>query len=130
MIIQLRSYAKRSHSRFWAVVLISLFAFVWRSFVTQTHLHFAPGTFAVAPRAGAYDGPQFTRQTPAPDLPIDCPICHDTALAGHYLSPAPIVLTALFVMLVWSLPIARLNGTRARPSHAWQSRAPPRAYSF
>ena len=59
------------------------------------------------------------------DHPIDCPICHDAALAGHYLTPGPAWVLAPIVVVMWRFTAdGAAKGRRAR-SHDWRSRAPP-----
>lgn len=108
-----------------AVLLATLVAFGWQSFVTQTHIHFVRDRSDAAMRAGAAAPSHIARRQAPSDTPEDCPICRDMAVAGHYLSPAAVLIVAPAVVAVWRTVAAPLTPARTRPSHAWRSRAPP-----
>ena len=117
---RIRAVAHRANAWFLAVLLVSLIAVTWQSFVTQTHIH------PSAPASGSQSATaQFSRPIPKSGLPIDCPICHDSALAGHYLSSGAPVLLAPIPAILWLFVAAPLVSGRRDRSHAWRSRAPP-----
>jgi len=119
---RIRSASRRMSAGFVALLLAALVAFAWQSFVTQTHIHLSDGPVATARAAST----QVSGTQPAPDRPIDCPICHDGAIAGHYLSPGPVLVLAAIGATLWLFaPTASAPSRHAR-SHAWRSRAPPR----
>jgi len=121
---RVRGAARRAEAWCVAVLVAALIAFGWQSFVTQTHLHPAPPPATTAHVAG----PQLSPPQPAPEQPIDCPICHASAIGGHYLAPGPALVLAPIALASWLFVVAkRMPGRRAR-SHAWRSRAPPFAH--
>jgi len=102
-----------------------LVAFLWQSVVTATHLHFAPGTFTAA-SANADQALQLTAPKTPGELPINCPLCHGAAIAGHFLSPGTASLTVPIAAAPWrQLPIPFVVRGDVARSHAWRSRAPP-----
>ena len=107
-----------SAGRFVLLFAISL-AFMWQSFVTQTHVHFDPGAHhAPAGHVSKAGRPRHTS-------PETCPICRVIAESGHHLLPASVVIQvpdAIALWLLYTLPFAL---TLCLRSHAWQSRAPP-----
>jgi len=118
---RIRHAGRRMSAGFLAVLVAAMVAFTWQSFVTQTHIDFAPAPVAAAQSAGTH----VSRTPAAPDRPIDCPICHDAALAGHYLTPGPAWVLAPLATSVWRFTAdATVRSRRAR-SHDWRSRAPP-----
>jgi hypothetical protein len=120
---RVRAAGQRMSAGFLAVFVAALLAFSWQSFVTQTHIH--PGTLPIA--AAHVAGPQLTPTQPAPERPIDCPICHAAALSGHYLAPGPALVLAVIAAAIWRFASVALAPSRATRSHAWRSRAPPAA---
>lgn len=108
---------------FLAVFVAALLAFTWQSFVTQTHIHLE--TLPVA--ATHVVARQLTPTQPAPERPIDCPICHAAALSGHYLTPGPAMVLAMVTAAVWRFASTASAPSRVTRSHAWRSRAPPAA---
>lgn len=120
---RIRGAGRRMSAGFLAVFVAALLAFTWQSFVTQTHIH--PDTLPVAAAHAA--GAQLAPTQPAPERPIDCPICHAAALSGHYLTPGQALVLAPVVITVWRFTAAMLAPSRSDRSHAWRSRAPPAA---
>jgi hypothetical protein len=108
------------------VVLISLLAFGLQSYVTQTHIHFKTDTF------GSYAS--LNKQKPAgPDKypgsgdPSNCPICQEIAHTGHFVMPSAAALSLPNSALTVATVVMTIPPAAQRPSHLWQSRAPPRA---
>jgi hypothetical protein len=116
---RVRAAARRMSAGFLAVFVAALLAFTWQSFVTQTHIH--PDSLPVAAHATSRAAPT----QPAPERPIDCPICHAAAVSGHYLAPGPALVLAIFAIAVWRFVAAAAASSRATRSHGWRSRAPP-----
>ena len=111
--------------RRFAMVLAMLLAIIWQSFVTQTHIHADPGTYAIAIAGNANTPAQLkTGQAPS-DLPATCPICQEIAHAGSYLSSTAFAFQPPVPIFVWRTVAP--SGARAlqQRSHAWRSRAPP-----
>lgn len=108
------------------VVFVTLLGFGLQSYVTQTHIHLQPVTF------GSYDSlKKETRpgqdKYPSRGDPANCPICQEIAHTGQFLTPSAAAL-ALPTMAVSIIAIvAAMPAAAQRPSHAWQSRAPPEA---
>ena len=101
---------------------VALLLFVGQAIVVQAHVHTpAPWAVATVSSAGA-------TSTPAPirrDDPLNCPVCREVAHAGAYLTPGPVALAIPTTTGHWS-PVAVLPTLQTvRPSHSWQSRAPP-----
>jgi hypothetical protein len=108
------------------IVLLTLLAFGLQSYITQTHIHLVPDSFASA--AGIVNGkqPQPDR-FPANGDPANCPICQEILHTGQFITPSAAVLllpsiAVSIVAIVTDIPAAA-QGT----SHTWRSRAPPRA---
>ncbi|MGN6377112.1 MAG: hypothetical protein ACTHMG_16375 [Sphingomonas sp.] len=120
MIGAIRTHARQLSTRFLIILAIALAAFAWQSFITQVHVHGAP---QAASRTLA--GAQLSRPAPPPNLPIDCPICHDAAVAGHYLSPGPVLVLAAIAGVDWRPVAGALHSAPLQRSHRWRSRAPP-----
>lgn len=108
------------------VVFVTLLGFGLQSYVTQTHIHLQPVTF------GSYDSlkketPPGQDKYPSRGDPANCPICQEIAHTGQFLTPSAAAL-ALPTMAVSIIAIvAAMPAAAQRPSHAWQSRAPPEA---
>lgn len=112
-------------TRWIAVLLTALLAFLWQSFVTQTHVHFDPGIHSTAEFGTAGSAPQLRDGQPSSDLPANCPICQETAHAGYYLLPTPIAFHASEAVPLWLVVARTLALTLRQRAHAWNSRAPP-----
>jgi len=112
---------KRGFS-FWLALLV--LAFLWQSFVAQTHVHFerlASQNLANT-QAPATNDPE--RSKPG-DPVTHCPVCRAVAHAGVFLPSAPIALPAAAATIV-VVAIAVLTSLILRlASHLWRSRAPP-----
>ena len=110
-----------------------LFAFAQQSFVTQTHVHFAAGSFGTATIAQGHSAKiQVADRQPKPDKfparddPANCPICQEIAATGHCVMPAAIA-PALPAQDYWAAALALTAPAIASAvSHSWQGRAPPR----
>jgi hypothetical protein len=126
----------------WRVLsgVVVLIAFLFQSFVTQTHIHF-PGTMdrfdginisiakqdaaKVAPlKAGAHK-PVPNKKSPTDDT-NNCPLCQASALSGAFVTPAAIVFVLPSLPLSIAPAIISLAVADAFVSHSWQGRAPPR----
>jgi len=111
-------------ARRFAIAIAMLLAILWQSFIIQTHVHGAPGGYAIADSAGA---PTRLKAGEAPsELPAACPICQEVAHAGSYLLPAAVALQPPMVVHLSGAVTQMLAPTRRQRSHLWQSRAPPR----
>ncbi|HET7335989.1 MAG TPA: hypothetical protein VFI93_12805 [Rhizomicrobium sp.] len=118
------------------ITLVALLAFVFQGFATQTHIHrmgqvdvafFGNALAKIGAASAATPQKSNTDKLPPLNDPVKCPLCHEMALAGHYVSPAPPQLL-LPVFLVQALIIAaRASAHIAQNSHDWLSRGPPRA---
>jgi uncharacterized paraquat-inducible protein A len=130
---RLRSARGTFHVRF--VLFATLVAFLFQSYVVQTHIHFtasaASGTIVAddanikTSTASSVAGQHNSK--PPIDDPAHCPICQEFLHAGQYLTPAPVLallITAVFVPIT----IERAVPVTANPvSHGWRGRAPPSA---
>ena len=118
--------APRLRAGWLAILLVTLLAFAGQCFVTQTHVHFAPGSYPAAIAARIDPAQRHAAiVAAASDQSDECPICDEIAHSGHVLLPTSIVLPApeRNALLPADTPsFAQLPPAR---SHAWQSRAPP-----
>jgi hypothetical protein len=109
-----------------ALLLATLLAFCWQSFVAETHNHLdrtLGSTTGVAARAVV--APSSGRNTPS-DSPANCPICREIAQSAAYLPPAPIIVPAPQPLIVWLVVALSFGLTLVRRPLGWRSRAPPR----
>jgi hypothetical protein len=120
---RIRNAGRRMNAHFLAVFAAALIAFTWQSFVTQTHIH--PDTLPAA--AAHVSGMQLAPTQPAPERPIDCPICHAAAIGGHYLTPGPMPVLAAIAVSIWRFAAIAPVASVVTRSHGWRSRAPPAA---
>jgi hypothetical protein len=126
----------RLPSRRHVFLLFVATAFLFQSFVVQTHIHIPPSSSSAdtvdtdsgsAPVKAKPD-----QRVPAPDhLPVNddpakCPLCQAVGHAGQFVWPA----AAVFILPqipVAIIPVAAALGRTTEPaSHNWQGRAPPR----
>ena len=101
---------------------VALLLFAGQAIVAQAHVH-APARWVAATvvQATATSTPSSQR----PDDPLTCPVCREIAHAGAYLTPGPVTLSAPTVADHWSPVAVEPTPYAGRPSHSWQSRAPP-----
>lgn len=107
------------------VLLAALVAFLWQSYIVQTHIHphRAAGSVSVwnniaTPLVSA-DGSQ------APPQPAKCPICQEVSASGVYMLPPAVDLNTLQTAEVLAPIVAAMVSITVSRSHAWRSRAPP-----
>ncbi|HEY0302430.1 MAG TPA: hypothetical protein VGC36_13885 [Rhizomicrobium sp.] len=109
-----------------ALVLLTLLAFTLQGFLTQTHIHALPvGAPAVA---DYFDGvPAPSKDTPSKNDQQTCPLCHQVANAGQFITPAAaaVALPSLSVSVIQSA--VRIVHAVTQVSHDWRGRAPPHA---
>ncbi len=109
-----------------ALVLLTLVAFVFQSFVTQTHIHAQPVGAPVA--VDWLDGGKAPgKEAPAKNDEASCPLCQAFASSGQFLTPAAaaILLPSFSVSVIQLVPLATTFVRSA--SHAWRGRLPPSA---
>ena len=112
-----------------AFLLAALLAFVWQSFATQTHVHPHDATPAAA-HALTASGTARTVSAGHSKTPGDasgCLLCHELALSGLYIAPAPVTFTPPVPARLWQAGPKVLTGHPQPRSHIWRSRAPPAA---
>jgi hypothetical protein len=123
---QVRAVARDVLSR--ALVLLTLIAFAFQGYLTQTHIHIRSAETAAV--TDVLDGGFVTNKAPAKDLPVkgdesNCPLCQAFAGAGHFVTPASAAaLLPSFTVSVIALVIRAIDATPA-VSHIWLGRAPP-----
>ena len=107
-----------------AVLIATLLAFTWQSFVTQTHEHYQPrANLVVADAKVEVSG---LKAHTAPADPFDtCPICREMSQAGHYILAAPLVFFHRERFAHWVTATPALVLVVRLLCHSWQSRAPP-----
>ena len=107
------------------MLLLTLLAFGWQSFVSQTHRHFGQAglSLALSIQTGGATVEK-GGQVPA-DTPDNCPICQEIAHGGAYLLPAPVLFQPPAALAAWFAITLLLALALRQQSHAWRSRAPP-----
>ena len=108
------------------VVYIALMAFGLQSYITQTHIHLAPDSFASFAKLGA-NKQQQPDKFPANGDPANCPICQEIAHTGQFVTPSAAALLLPSVAVSVISIVADIPAIAQNASHAWQSRAPPKA---
>ena len=118
------SLRRQADGRRAILVWLTLAALFLQSLVVQTHLHLPSGSLPSSARSQAtLTGVSIERS--APGGHSSCPLCIELKVAGHYLPPTPLVLIAPAAFAFWFYRIAAADPARVRPTHHWQSRAPP-----
>ena|SRR5690242_11552446 len=126
MSVGVHFVSRRFRTAFVLVLAASLVAFLWQGFATATHIHPVQDSAAAA-RARAAPA-QLTIPAVPRGQPIDCPLCHDAAIAGHFLSSGAVLVVVPFAVVAWrSGLVFALSVHETKASHAWRSRAPPPA---
>jgi hypothetical protein len=107
-----------------AISVLMLVAFALQSYVTQTHIHLAPGSFASYNQLGAAKK-QLPDKFPAQDDPANCPICQEILHSGQFVTPsaAAVLLPSLSVSII--AIVTHIVVAPEATSHTWQSRGPP-----
>ncbi|MBB4838286.1 hypothetical protein HNP52_001337 [Sphingomonas kyeonggiensis] len=109
-----------------AMLLLTLLAFGWQSFATQTHRHFGQAGVSLGLSVQQLGGTRVEKGGQAPaDTPDNCPICQEIAHGGAYLLPAPIAFQPPAALAAWFAVTLLLALALRQQSHAWRSRAPP-----
>ena len=112
------------HRRLFA--LMAIIAVFLQTFIVQTHVDGLSGlqSAAAIARANGSPAPLAHIETGSRDTQSACPICQAMATAGTtVLASSPSLLTAQGLIAHEArLPIRLVA---VRPTHAWQSRAPP-----
>jgi len=119
-----------------AFTFFILCAFLFQSYVTQTHVHL-PGhtdTHAVT-LLGAKNTPVDAKAIPSQDRdqhgvpskddPENCPLCQQIAIAGFFVVPVVSILCLPSEAGPFSALIRIAPLVAQQPSHSWQGRAPP-----
>jgi len=111
-------------------------AFLFQSFVAQTHIHISSavstttivGTDADSAPAKAKRDQRLPSRghLPASDDPIKCPLCQAVGHAGQFVWPAAAVFLLPQIPAATIPPAIALGRTTGPGSHNWQGRAPPR----
>ncbi len=122
--IEVRAAARGMVSH--ALLLLTLLAFTFQGFVTQTHIH---ARIAGAPATvDLFDGIKApAKNAPSKNDESTCPLCQAFANSGQFLTPAAAAIAApsISVSVIELVPLAT-KFVRAA-SHAWRGRAPPPA---
>ncbi|MEJ0025290.1 MAG: hypothetical protein WDN01_04595 [Rhizomicrobium sp.] len=107
-----------------ALLLLTLLAFTFQGFVTQTHIH---ARIAGAPATlDLFDGIKApAKNAPSKNDEANCPLCQAFANSGQFLTPAAAatLLPTFSVSVIELVPLATKFVRSA--SHAWRGRAPP-----
>jgi hypothetical protein len=119
-----------------ALLLFALTAFALQGYVTQTHIHFAPGSFGamlsdtgkIVPvaQSAEKDGTLPRDKWPANDDPANCPICQEMIHSGAFVTPTVAALalpTEVFSVIAIVIDVPQFTSA---VSHSWRGRGPPR----
>jgi hypothetical protein len=110
------------------VSLFVMLAFSVQSYVTQTHIHLAPDGSSLYSKLISESGKNKQQDKyPANGDPANCPICQEILHSGQFVTPAAAILLLPSVAVSIIQVVADIPAASERPSHAWQSRAPPLA---
>jgi hypothetical protein len=101
----------------WVVVL----AFALQSFVTETHIHWAPQATTNVKLLESASRPH---KAPIEDA-ATCPFCQAIVQAGAFLASVAPLLRLPVVWAEYSIPPLVATALRPPSTHSWQSRAPP-----
>lgn len=99
-----------------ALCLVALSAFIYQSFLIQTHIH------GVTPALVAGNPPTNN------DAPADehhCLLCLDAVIASSLLTPPPVPLPVAPTVVEALLPPETHISVSSTPAHHWRGRAPP-----
>jgi hypothetical protein len=99
-----------------------LLALLWQSVLTQAHHH---RSLAPAGQAELVARDKVGRGDPAPDTPLNCPICLEAANVGPAMLPTPVDLATPVPIAAFAAQAQHLPIQLASQSHVWRSRAPP-----
>ena len=117
----------QARTRF-AIALLTLFAFTAQAIVTQTHIHVAMRSGIAKPLAtGDLAHGPLPDKAPSGDDQANCPICQGLAHAGAYVTPSAAAVIVSAVSIFFSVVVIEIAAMAQAHSHAWKSRAPPRA---
>jgi hypothetical protein len=122
--IKVRAAARGAFSH--ALVFLTLLAFAFQGFVTQTHIN-AP-TIGAPAAADPFDGVKApAKNAPTKNDEANCPLCQAFASSGHFVTPAvAAILSPTFSVSV--IQLAPLGASFVHAvSHAWRGRGPPSA---
>src|SRR5665213_2935642 len=112
------NFLGRIRARF-VIALVCLFAFTLQTYIVQTHIHGA-GEARVSSAAPA------GHKTPtSKDSPDDCPICHASAVAGSFVTPAIVIFGIAITWVKAPSGLSPSETVNPFPTRNWRSRAPP-----
>jgi hypothetical protein len=111
-----------------AISMFVMLAFSLQSYITQTHIHLKADTFSSYSKLSNETGKQNPLDKfPANGDPANCPICQEILHSGQFVTPTAAVLLLPTVAVSIIKIVADIPVAAQRPSHAWRSRAPPKA---
>ena len=119
------------------LLFVLLLAFGLQSYITQTHIHFAPGSFgsvsasdsnaSVSGKRAGTKNVAPAQKWPGKDDPANCPICQTIIHSGAFVTPTVASLAlpteAISVIAVTIQAPQFISAV----SHSWRGRAPPKA---
>ena len=129
MTLGATSLPPRIRGRRPVLLWMAALALLLQSFLTQTHVHLPSGALPPSTRVDRIATASISVERPSTGH-SSCPLCIELKLAGHYLAPSPFVLTGPSLVAFWFGPAALVEAVRPRPTHHWQSRAPPHRPQF
>ncbi len=105
-----------------------MLAFGLQSYIAQTHIHLAPNAFASYSKLTSQsEKDRRPDKFPPNGDPANCPICQEIAHAGQFVTPAAATLLLPMAAVSIIKVVANIPALTQTPSHAWRSRAPPKA---
>jgi hypothetical protein len=108
-----------------AITSFLLLAFALQSFLTQTHIHGAHGSWGTPACVE-----KCVTHVPAPASPFDstatCPLCQAIVHAGAFFVPGVVKILVPHLWLACMLPVATPTAPRFVLPRSGLSRAPPR----
>ena len=110
-----------------------MLAFGFQSYVTQTHIHLAPNSFASFADLGAGTpaaegtSKQQPDKFPPGDDPANCPICQEILHSGQFVTPSAAALLLPTLAVSTIAIVVDITKAAQTASHNWRSRAPPKA---
>jgi hypothetical protein len=106
------------------VTWVLLLAFTLQSFVTQTHIHWAPQASAGTTNVKVLESASRPDKSPIENT-ATCPFCQAVVHAGAFFASAAPLLHLPAVWAECTIPRLIATAVRASSAHGWQSRAPP-----
>jgi hypothetical protein len=115
------------------ITLAIMLAFGLQSYITQTHIHLGPDSpFASYSKLDTQKSAQQGKEQqpdkfPSNGDPANCPICQEILHSGQFVTPSAAVLFVPTIAVSVITLVSDITVEAQNASHAWRSRAPPKA---